>query len=725
MEKEIRNRLSDFNAATTNVAKNAKNIIISSPTTQGANRKQNQQPAVEPAAILSGSNGKPSFRPNRDRAGSSGSNINYDGGGGDGDDSDYDDDEDVVDDDSIQYEEEEYSSPSKAVAQFDLCGSMYKRRGGLGRNRDRNWVMRTFTLYGPILCYHEEPAIESVTDPSKPRARLNLSKTETIAEMHSKRKPGLPTEDLLTINIYDPIIHSKKKWEMCCTSKEQQLVWYKAINEYNGKPQEKEAGENNVESPGCTRIKSMPDLSTDGMETRPLRPIPRFGGGGGGGGGAATMLDDVELVAKAAARAAEIMEEKQSQQKKTLSKFNVAFMIGVLNAAFYFGRHGSEQTYKITLFFVNAFVLHLAFRHSSASKSNKTSRSRGPKARAAKSKKRKITNAEGSKPSTPTNQSQITNDRDKSFAKSLPAGRTIPRAPPKENSDVERQLQTCEPDSAQAARIYASAPGASIETQPHSYSNVDAKLFHLRIGPNYKKNKRKAPSGPALYDLISMDFLYADEPLRNVADKFRIPHIPGLTDVSTGHKHIPPVLVINTWLPGEEPSMFGGKSANEGETYSIPMVFVLSKDTLGELRDLESASAGVKLLSEWCEKAETDSDFRGRFKCMGMVENIESSGVPKFIQGYNGKPALVTKSGTFKRHSNYIEFTINVNMWAYLARKGLYTLTPTFPGFIFNVGFTIEARKDEEMPEVLLGGCRLLNLDPEKAVVDGVDDVEI
>ena len=91
-------------------------------------------------------------------------------------------------------------------------------------------------------------------------------------------------------------------------------------------------------------------------------------------------------------------------------------------------------------------------------------------------------------------------------------------------------------------------------------------------------------------------------------------------------------------------------------------------------------------------------------------------------------------------------------MWAYLAKKGLYTLTPTFPDFIVNVGFTIEARKDDEMPgecvlldklsvhafpsislticstvftEVLLGGCRFLNLDPEQAVVDGVDDVEI
>lgn len=95
-------------------------------------------------------------------------------------------------------------------------------------------------------------------------------------------------------------------------------------------------------------------------------------------------------------------------------------------------------------------------------------------------------------------------------------------------------------------------------------------------------------------------------------------------------------------------------------------------------------------------------------------------------------------------------------MWAFLAKKGLHTLVPTFPDFIFNIGLTIEARKDEEMPgklslslsycilmtnffltccsyfvfimfstEVLLGGCRLMNLDPDRAVVDGVDDVEI
>ncbi len=68
-------------------------------------------------------------------------------------------------------------------------------------------------------------------------ASLDLSRVETITEMHLKQKPGLPSQDLLTINIYDPIVHVKrKKWEMACTSKERQFLWYRAINAYEGKP---------------------------------------------------------------------------------------------------------------------------------------------------------------------------------------------------------------------------------------------------------------------------------------------------------------------------------------------------------------------------------------------------------------------------------------------------------------------------------------------------------
>ena len=157
-----------------------------------------------------------------------------------------------------------------------------------------------------------------------------------------------------------------------------------------------------------------------------------------------------------------------------------------------------------------------------------------------------------------------------SFAKILHAGKTISRALPTRtrNSELEKQLQSVEPNSAEAIRAYAASID-SIKIQPHTYANTDASTFHPRIGPNYKKNKQKAPSGPALYDLVSMDFLYADTSLKNTADKFRIPTILGITDASTGHAHIPPMLIVNTWLPGEEPTVFGKNT--DGETYLIPM----------------------------------------------------------------------------------------------------------------------------------------------------------
>ncbi len=473
--------------------------------------------------------------------------------------------------------------------------------------------MRCFTLSGPHLCYHEEPDIESVADPSKPRAHLNLSKVETIAEMHSKQKPGLPTQDLLTINIYDPIVHAKRKWEMCCTSKEQQLLWYKAINAYDGKPVIGFTIGGGSSDKLLMGVPELPRYPTPDIMTAARRPsatqeLP-------------ATEDDIELIAKAAARAAEIMIDKRHKETKNFSNEAMALMVVGLNMLIYLVRNGSEQTFKAIQFIMNAFVLYVAYQYIVSSTKTASTSQRGPKARAAKLK---ISTMErGDTPRSSSSKEQpICNPS--SFAKTLPSGTTIPRAPPTKNSELAKQLQTQDLNSVEAIRVYAAAPTDEIEAKPHSYANTDASAFQLRVGPNYKKNKQKAPSAPALYDLLSMDFLYADSPLKNTADKFRIPSIPGITDISTGHAHIPPMLIINTWLPGEEPSMF--QKSFDGEAYSIPMVFVLSKDTLEQLKNIDTASPGVKLWSEWCRRAENEPDFRGRFKCMGMIENIECSG---------------------------------------------------------------------------------------------------
>ena len=39
---------------------------------------------------------------------------------------------------------------------FDLCETLWKRRNGLGKHADQNWVPRCFTFHGSILCYYDE-----------------------------------------------------------------------------------------------------------------------------------------------------------------------------------------------------------------------------------------------------------------------------------------------------------------------------------------------------------------------------------------------------------------------------------------------------------------------------------------------------------------------------------------------------------------------------------------
>ena len=92
--------------------------------------------------------------------------------------------------------------------------------------------------------------------------------------------------------------------------------------------------------------------------------------------------------------------------------------------------------------------------------------------------------------------------------------------------------------------------------------------------------------------------------------------------------------------------------------------------------------------------------------------------LPSFITSYNGKPVLINKSGKLKRHEKYIETSINVFLFNYIAKKSLHSLKPKFPTFVLNVGFTIEGRCDEEQPEILLGGCCLHYLDTSNPTKD-------
>lgn len=112
--------------------------------------------------------------------------------------------------------------------------------------------------------------------------------------------------------------------------------------------------------------------------------------------------------------------------------------------------------------------------------------------------------------------------------------------------------------------------------------------------------------------------------LKNASDAFEIPSIPGVTDVNTGHEFVPPMFVMNVCIPSYTPSLLSKEK--DGPTYAIVSYCVITENTVRELKDFANASPAVKLLAEWCEKAQLDFEFRSRFKLIGLLENIEMAG---------------------------------------------------------------------------------------------------
>mmetsp|Transcript_53442 Transcript_53442/g.64425 ORF Transcript_53442/g.64425 Transcript_53442/m.64425 type:complete len:655 (+) Transcript_53442:111-2075(+) len=562
---------------------------------------------------------------------------------------------------------------------FDLCDSLHKRRGGF-KMKENKWVSRCFTLYGSVLCYYDHPQI-SRADPSRPRGRIDLSKEETLSMMNNSSKKGAPTEYLITLNIYG--LGGKRKWEMCCSDKSQQEKWYEALKTYDGK-------------------KSLEGAvtPTPPAHKQVVAPVVK-------------KVPPVQLVKQKRnshrrenlQRAISVSFGEKGESLLNVFNEDVVMMFVVMNVTTYIIRVGSTGILWMTVLVLNLGLVHY-LRHSNTTTGHTHQQQHSHRSVHFQS---------------PQPVDEVDPDDDlspppppPSFERVITIGSTIPRAAPR---GALAELIDSDGFDTPAAVHGCAAYDAEYETLPHTYWNVRGDTFPLRVGPNYKKTKMKSPSGPPLYNLYAVDMFRATSTMKSVAAGFKIPDIEGVTDVDTGFPDVPAMLVINCNMPSEEPQMF--KSPTDGPSYICVVYLVIAPETVRQLKDFNNASPAVKLFKKWCETAEHDSGFRSRMKAMCVLDDIDSLGLPSFVTGYNGKPTLISKSGTFTRHPTHCEMSINVHMFAYLARKGLYSLQQKFPEFILNVGFTIEGRDDDELPETILGGCRMIQLNLEKTKYHG------
>jgi len=251
---------------------------------------------------------------------------------------------------------------------------------------------------------------------------------------------------------------------------------------------------------------------------------------------------------------------------------------------------------------------------------------------------------------------------------------------------------------------------------PGTWSNGDGTSFNVRKGPDYNTTGIKAPSNDSLYDIFAFDVYCTEEKkIKNISRFYDMPTRPPVPE----KYDIPPVILINVLVPDYAPPLYG-TGPTDGSGYSMVFFGELSKSSR-ELLSLGKLSPALKLFQSFVRGGKKGK-HGDCLKCIARVVNtseaVKSYGriIGLLISQYNGTPFLARDSPSFIYvPGKYFEIDLDAHLFGQIARKGLSAMKDYIEKVIFDFGFVIEGRTDEENPEQILAAVRVSKAGKAKA----------